>query len=36
MVVSGPIWPLQSPYKNSERASLCFRLPEGWVDSSFR
>ena len=28
--------PLHSAYRNSERASRCFRLPVGWVDSSFR
>jgi hypothetical protein len=35
-VVPSVIWPEQSPYRNSDRASRCFRLPVGWVDSSFR
>lgn len=32
----GLIQPLQSPYRKSERARRCLRLPVGWVDSSFR
>ena len=32
----GRIQPLHRAYRNSERASRCFRLPVGWVDSSLR
>ena len=32
----GRIQPLHSPYRNSERARRCFKLPVGCVDSSFR
>src|SRR5471032_526587 len=28
--------PLHSAYRNSERASRCFRLPVGWLDSSLK
>jgi hypothetical protein len=35
-VVVGPIHPLQSAYRNSDRASRCFSEPVGWVDSSLR
>ncbi len=36
MVVPSAIQPLQSPYRNSERASRCFSDPVGCTDSSFR
>jgi hypothetical protein len=36
MVVSGPIHPLQRPYKNNDRARRCLSEPVGWTDSSFR
>ena len=36
IVVSGPMVPLQSPNRNSDRASRCLRLPVGWTDSSLR
>src|SRR4051794_25186462 len=36
IVVSGPIRPLHKPYRNNDRARRCFRLPDGWVDSSLR
>ncbi len=32
----GRIHPLHRACRNSDRASRCFRLPVGWVDSSFR
>ena len=35
-VVPSVICPEHSPYRNSERASRCLRLPVGWVDSSLR
>lgn len=35
-VVCGPIQPLHNPYRNSDRASRCLRLPVMWVLSSFR
>jgi len=35
-VVSGPIHPLHSAYKNSDRASRCLSDPVGCVDSSLR
>ena len=35
-VLPSVIWPEHSPYRNSERASRCLRLPVGWVDSSLR
>ena len=36
IVVSSPIQPLHSAYRNSDRASRCLRLPVMWVVSSFR
>ena len=36
IAVSSHIQPLHSPYRNSDRASRCLRLPVGWLDSSFR
>jgi cysteine synthase len=35
-VVPWPIHPLHRPYRTSERADRCFRLPVGWTDSSLR
>ena len=35
-VLPSVIWPLQSPYRKSDRASRCLRLPVGCVDSSLR
>ena len=35
-VVSSLIHPLHSPYRNSDRANRCLRLPVMWVDSSLR
>ena len=35
-VVFSPIQPLHNAYRNSDRASRCFRLPVIWVDSSLR
>jgi hypothetical protein len=34
--VSSTIQPLQSAYRNRDRASRCFSEPVGWVDSSLR
>ena len=36
IVVPSRIQPLHSPYRNSDRASRCLRLPVGWVDSSLK
>src|SRR5215218_8380022 len=36
IVLPSVMSPLQSPYRNSERARRCLRLPVGWVDSSLR
>ena len=36
IVDASVIRPLQSPYRNRERASRCFSDPVGWTDSSFR
>jgi len=35
-VLSGPIHPLHSACRNSDRASRCLRLPVGCTDSSLR
>lgn len=36
IVVSGPILPLLNPHKNRDLAKRCFKLPDGWVLSSFK